>query len=250
MSTQPNVLAVIPARYGSTRFPGKPLASICGKPMIQHTYEQAKASGLVTSVVVATDDERIHKCVEEFGGSCIMTATTHQTGTDRIAEAAEAFPGAEWILNLQGDEPLIPPTVIDNLIEQTTSRDLPLGTIAVPFSLTDRNPEDPNCVKVITDLHNRALYFSRAMIPYHREDGASYPPLLHWGIYLYRRNLLEQFISWPQSQLEKCEKLEQLRALEHGTPIMVIKETATTIGVDTPEDIPAVEAIINEHVDQ
>ncbi len=232
--------AIIPARYASTRFPGKALAMLCGKPMIQHTYEKAAASQ-ADIVAVATDHELIMDAVAAFGGKAVMTAESHQSGTDRIYEAAQSLADCDIIINVQGDEPLIPTSVIDELITLMRSRpDVDMATVAVPGSREELT--DPNKVKVVFGENNMALYFSRSMIPYLREGGDDTPVYLHWGIYAYRRKALEKFVSLPQSRFEKCEKLEQLRALENGIGIYVLTSNLQSIGVDTPEDLKAAEA--------
>ena len=238
-----SVAAIIPARYASTRFPGKPLVKIAGKAMVQRVYEAA-AESAADHVVVATDDARIAECVRAFGGEVAMTRSDHPTGTDRIAEVASGL-DAELILNIQGDEPFIPPAVIDRLIaEMVADSAAEMGTIAVPMEPADF--ANPNAVKVVLDAAGRALYFSRASIPHCRDGGPeAVQPLHHWGIYAFRRNFLFQFIDWPPSALEQCEKLEQLRALENGAKIRVLVEAEKALGVDTPEDLARVEALIS-----
>jgi 3-deoxy-manno-octulosonate cytidylyltransferase (CMP-KDO synthetase) len=237
-----SVAAIIPARFASTRFPGKPLAKIAGKPMIQRVYEAATQSQ-AEHVVVATDDERIADCVREFGGQVAMTRADHPTGTDRIAEVAAGL-DADLIVNIQGDEPFIPPAVIDRLIEEMRADSAAaMGTIAVPMDPADF--ANPNAVKVVLDASGRALYFSRASIPHCRDGGPeAVAPLHHWGIYAFRRDFLFEFISWPPSPLEECEKLEQLRALEHGATIRVLVERKKALGVDTPEDLVRIEKML------
>jgi 3-deoxy-manno-octulosonate cytidylyltransferase (CMP-KDO synthetase) len=235
---------VIPARYASTRFPGKPLAIIAGKPMIQWVFERASQTS-ADEVLVATDDQRIADCVSGFGGAAVLTRADHPTGTDRIAEVM-AERDADLVVNLQGDEPAVPPPVIDQLIEMMA--DAPacqMGTVAVPIA-GERDFDDPNVVKVVLDQVGRALYFSRARIPFPRDGdpGNGLRPLRHWGVYAYRRDFLFAFIKWPQGQLEAWEKLEQLRVLEHGTEIRVMVSDITPIGVDVPEDVPAAAAML------
>lgn len=232
------VAAIIPARYASTRFPAKALAMLCGKPMIQHTYEKAAASS-ADLVAVATDHQLIVDAVEQFGGKAIMTREDHPSGTDRIWEAAQQL-DCDIIINVQGDEPLIPTSVIDELIELMRSRpDLEMATVAVPMSREELN--DPNKVKVVFGANHMALYFSRSMIPFLREGGDDTPTYLHWGIYAYRRSALERFVTLPPGRFEMCEKLEQLRALENGIGIYVLTSNLQSIGVDTPEDLAAAE---------
>lgn len=243
--SKPTVTAVIPARYASTRFPGKPLVKICGKPMIQWTYEKASAAQKVNSVVVATDDQRIFDCVVEFGGNVVMTAEDHPSGTDRIAEAIGMWEG-DLIINVQGDEPAISSSVIDKLVERMLETGAEMGTAGVPISRDSEAFTNPNVVKLVKGLDDYALYFSRASIPFLREGGEETTPLKHWGLYAYTREFVGKFLAWPEGALEKCEKLEQLRAMENGARILVITATEDSIGVDTPEDIAKVEAILSQ----
>jgi len=238
-------VAVIPARFGSTRFPGKPLAMIGGRPMIQWVYARAMQAAEIDDILVATDDQRIAAAVAGFGGRAVMTSAEHTTGTDRIAEAI-AGTEADLVVNLQGDEPLLPPSVIDNLVGAMRRSDAEMGTVAVPFSQTDAAATDPNAVKVVVDAQGRALYFSRSLIPFPRAGGTAVTPLLHWGIYAYRREFLDRFVTWPRGKLEGCEMLEQLRALENGAVIRTIIVEASSIGVDVPGDVERVERILRE----
>lgn len=241
MSYDQRTVAVIPARYASTRFPGKPLAIIAGKPMVQWVYEKALGAKSVGEVIVATDDQRIADAVADFGGRAVMTSPDHPTGTDRIAEAIEKV-DADLIINIQGDEPLVPSEVVDRLVAAMRSSQAEMGTVAVPFEYSANGPENPNAVKVVTDRNGFALYFSRSLIPFPREGGVPAEPLLHWGLYAYRRDFLYDFVSWSPGRLEQCEMLEQLRALENGARIMVIQAAVQSIGVDTPEDVAKVES--------
>ncbi len=237
MNTQ-RVAAVIPARFGSTRFPGKVLANLAGKPMIQHVYERAAASS-ADAVLVAVDDERVAAAVRAFGGTPVMTRPEHPSGTDRIHEAVQNL-DCDIVINVQGDEPLLPTTVIDELIHVMKTREaFGMATVAVPGSRAAL--ADPNKVKVVFGADRRALYFSRSMVPYLREGGEDTPVYLHWGIYAYRRTVLDQFVRWSPSRLEQCEKLEQLRALENGVGIYIHLSELESIGVDTPEDLAAAE---------
>lgn len=236
-------IAVIPARYGSTRFPAKPLALISGKPMIQWTYESTAACPDFDEVIVATDDRRIAEVVEGFGGKAVMTSVECRTGTDRIWEAIQAVEG-DLIVNVQGDEPLIAAEVLHELVVKMRESGADMGTVAVPFSVAGRDPADPNAVKVVVDNNNMALYFSRARIPYLREGGEECGALLHWGLYAYTRDFLNRFVGWETGRLEASEKLEQLRALENGARIGVIVTDKRTVGVDVPEDIAQVEAML------
>ena len=237
-------IAVIPARYGSTRFPGKPLALIAGRPMIQWCYENTARCRDFAEVLVATDDERIMQAVAAFGGRAVMTSPDHPTGTDRIAEAAASVPDADLIVNVQGDEPLMDADVLSSLVAVMRQSKAEMGTVAVPFEKTDRDPNDPNAVKVVVDARGFALYFSRSLIPFPRPGGVPVAPLLHWGLYAYRRDFLYSFIRWPRGRLEECEKLEQLRALENGAKISVIVTDRQSAGVDVPADIAHVEKLI------
>lgn len=228
-------IAVIPARYASVRFPGKVLADLCGKPMIQHVWEKAAASK-ADEVLIATDDERVVEVVEGFGGKAVMTSPDHPSGTDRIYEAISTT-DAEIIINVQGDEPLIPVEVVDQLIDKMQLEpELEMGTVAVPRARAELE-KDPNKVKVVFGANGMAHYFSRSMIPYLREGASDTTSYLHWGIYAYRRDILKRFISLPVGRLENCEKLEQLRALENGIGIFVLTSELENIGVDTPEDL-------------
>lgn len=235
-------IAVIPARYASVRLPGKPLLRATGKFLIQHVYEQATKAATISRVVVATDDQRIYDAVKSFGGEAAMTRADHPSGTDRVAEVA-AGTDADVIVNVQGDEPELEPAGIDHLVRlMETNADAPIGTLACPFAINS-NPADPNVVKVVVDQRGRAMYFSRALIPFHRDAGGRVETpsnwLLHLGIYAYRREFLLTLAKLPPTQLEKMEKLEQLRVLEHGYPLVVGVVRKAAIGIDTPEDYAA-----------
>ena len=230
---------VIPARYASSRFPGKPLAMLAGKPMIRHVYEKSAASK-AQLVLVATDDQRIFDAVTGFGGRAVMTSPDHPSGTDRIAEAvAKSGEKIDIVINVQGDEPLIPTSVIDELIDlMRRDPSLEMATVAVPGN---RETMTENNVKAIFGADGNALYFTRAMAPFLRSGGVDCGVWLHWGIYAYRRATLERFVALPPGRLENCEKLEQLRALENGIAIRVVTSNLRSIGVDTPEDLAAAE---------
>jgi len=242
----PSIVAVIPARYGSTRFPGKSLAPIKGKPMIQWVYERTKRSSLLERVIVATDDERIRQAVMSFGGEAVMTSPAHATGTDRIAEVARRIP-CDIVVNVQGDEPLINSDMIDEAVRPLAADPaIPLGTLAK--RITDpAEASDPNVVKVVCDARGFALYFSRAPIPWDRDGWAGRTSLKdlplagvrykHIGLYVYRREFLLAFAGMAQTPLEQTEKLEQLRALEHGHPIRVVVTEHESFGVDIPSDL-------------
>ena len=234
------VLCIIPARYASTRLPGKPLRDIAGKPMIVRVYERAIRAQRVHEVVVATDDERIRAAVEEHGGNAVMTRADHATGTDRLAEVAAQRPDCDLIINVQGDEPLIDPAVIDALVAPF-EHDEALMMATAKTEITDAaEMENPNNVKVVADRTGNALYFSRACIPYARNAGAKV--YKHIGIYAYRRDFLLAYAKMAQTELECSESLEQLRALENGYRIRVVETDAVFIGVDTEEDLAAVNA--------
>ncbi len=240
-----DVVAIIPARYGSTRFPGKPLANKTGKYLIQHVYERVSAALRVGRCIVATDDERIATAVRGFGGEATMTRPDHPSGTDRIAEVIRGLEGADEdiILNVQGDEPEIEPDYLDRLVDRLAgeSPECPIATLACPFP-PDSDPRDPDCVKVVTNCTGLALYFSRSLIPYPRDGGADVAPnrwLLHLGAYAYRRPFLLQLAACESGALERIEKLEQLRVLERGTPLAVEIVPKACVGIDTPQDYEA-----------
>jgi 3-deoxy-manno-octulosonate cytidylyltransferase (CMP-KDO synthetase) len=230
---------IIPARFASTRFPAKIIAADTGMPLVQHVVRQVTQCRRAREVIVAIDDERIERALHPYGTKCIMTSPLHQSGTDRIAEVAAGL-GDDLIINVQGDEPEIEPHVIDALIERMESHPDDMATAATPF-LTGQNPQNPNLVKVVISPEGRALYFSRAPIPYQRDETEPrlIPYHLHLGIYAYRREFLLQYASWPPTPLEKMEKLEQLRVLEHGRSIYVLKVERATHGIDTPEQYEA-----------
>ena len=234
-----NVVCIIPARYASTRLPGKPLLDIAGKPMIQHVVERVQQARRTSRVIVATDDERIAEAVRSFGGEARMTSSDHLTGTDRLAEVAATLPEMDLILNIQGDEPLIPPQAIDELIAAFDDcPDLPMATLMTPMTETETN--NPAAVKVVVSLDGHALYFSRSLIPYPRNPGSQWRCFKHIGVYAYRRDFLLRFAALPPSPLEVTESLEQLRALENGYRIRVIQTPFRSIGVDTPADLEEV----------
>ncbi len=235
------IVAVIPARFASTRLPGKPLLSETGRPLIQHVVEAARRARRLDRVIVATDDRRIADAVTAFGGECILTRVDHPTGTDRVAEVAADLPGARIVVNLQGDEPEISGHALDlvvSLLEHDP--EAPMATLATPIR-AEAVYRDPSCVKVVCARAGRALYFSRSPIPCFRDglpDLASDPPraYLHLGLYAYRRDFLLGLAALSPSPLESAEKLEQLRVLEAGHPIAVGIVDEPSIGIDTPED--------------
>ena len=240
-------IAIIPARYASTRFPGKPLAVLGGKTVIQRVYEQV--SSLLDEVYVATDDERIFQAVESFGGRAVMTRTDHKSGTDRIEEAAEKIGSdADVIINVQGDEPFIQPSQIETLMHLFDAPETQIGTLGKRFE-TIEGVENPNSPKIVTDNRGFALYFSRSPIPYVRGIDRNlwleaYPFLKHLGIYAYRREVLREVTQLPQGRLEKAESLEQLRWLENGYRIRVGLTDVETVGIDTPEDLQRAEEFL------
>lgn len=236
------VLCIIPARYASTRLPGKPLKDIHGLPMICRVYDRAVQAKRVEKVIVATDDERILQAVEAHGGSAMMTAKDHPTGTDRLAEVAEAFPEMDLIINVQGDEPLIAPELIDELAEAfDEEKGLKMATVMTEMK-DEEEQRNPNNVKVVTDLQGFALYFSRSLLPYPRKAGAA-NVYKHIGIYAYQRDFLLDYAKMEPTPLETSESLEQLRALEHGYRIRVIRTDHRFVGVDTEEDLRLVNEI-------
>lgn len=232
---------VIPARYSSQRFPGKVLALLRGKPIVQWVWECAMKSK-ADLVLVATDDDRVYNTVESFGGKAVMTSPNHPSGSDRIMEAVKDI-DADIIINVQGDEPSMPPELIDRLIDLMSGADAPdMGTVIVPCKREDV-ADNPNKPKVVISADGYALYFSRAMIPFLREGGTEMKVYRHWGIYAYQRAALERFVSLPEGNLEKCEKLEQLRALENGMRIKTIETTYDGVDVNTPEDLEEAEKL-------
>ncbi|MBI1373451.1 MAG: 3-deoxy-manno-octulosonate cytidylyltransferase [Phycisphaera sp.] len=231
-------VAIIPARYASTRLPGKPLLDATGKPMVVHVIEQAMLAESIADVLVATDDQRIHDAVLAHGFRSVMTRDDHPNGTSRVAEAAESLPDdVDLIVNVQGDEPQIEPGVIDALVDRMRAGDEPMGTLASHFA-HDENPADPNIVKLVTDRRGRAMYFSRSIIPFDR-DGMGVQPLKHPGLYAYRRDFLPVYVALEPTPNEEAEKLEQLRALEHGHAIAVVLADVRHHGIDTPAQYEA-----------
>jgi 3-deoxy-manno-octulosonate cytidylyltransferase (CMP-KDO synthetase) len=237
------IIGVIPARWASTRFEGKVLALIDGKPMIEHVWRQARKCDALADIIIACDDKRILAEVKNFGGRAIMTSPDHPSGTDRIAEAVKDV-SADIIVNIQGDEPLIRPEVITALAKALSDDSTcPMATVIKKID-NDKDIQDPNVVKVVIDKHQRALYFSRAPIPFNRDGkpGAQY--YKHIGLYAYTKDFLKIFISLPKSRLEQIEKLEQLRVIEAGYPIKTVETTFETVGVDTPDDLKKVQSLM------
>ncbi len=243
----PKVIVVIPARYGSTRLPGKALISLAGKPMIQRVYERARLATRVNRVIVATDDERIVKAVDGFGGEARMTRSEHRTGTERVAEVAAREDGDVFV-NVQGDEPLLDPNTIDaavsSLLEEPQAS---ISTVATPIR-TPADIMDPNVVKVVLDFEGSAMYFSRAPIPWVRDTASKIQVrhLKHLGLYVFQRDALLEYPTLPQGELERIEQLEQLRWLENGWKIRVAEVEHDAISVDVPEDVGRVEKLLQE----
>ena len=234
---------VIPARYASTRFPGKVLAMLAGKPMIQHVFERASASK-ADICLIAADDQRVIDACKAFGATAVMTDPELPSGTDRIAAALKGI-DADVVINVQGDEPLLPTEAINSLIDRMLEEDSPeMATIGVQG--TREELDNPNKVKLVKSNSGKALYFSRSMIPFLRTGGEDMPVYLHWGIYAYRRDVLEKFVAMDAGKLENCEKLEQLRALENDIAIQVLITNLESVGVDTPEDLVRAEAKLAE----
>ncbi|HEV7700297.1 MAG TPA: 3-deoxy-manno-octulosonate cytidylyltransferase [Pyrinomonadaceae bacterium] len=255
------MIAIIPARYASTRLPGKMLRDIGGKPLILHTLERAMAAKSVSRVIVATDDERIAKVVRDAGGEAVMTSPDHASGSDRVAEAARALPEGSIIVNVQGDEPVLPPNTIDAAVDAFLSDpNADMATICEPLKLLHEEILDSNVVKVVMAESGYALYFSRSPMPFPREASLRWggdpgraieeePELIsnfrkHTGLYVYSREFLLEFTSWPPTRLETIEMLEQLRALEHGAKIRVVDVAESSIGVDTEADLTRVTEIL------
>jgi 3-deoxy-manno-octulosonate cytidylyltransferase (CMP-KDO synthetase) len=245
VTTFPKCYGIIPARYGSQRFPGKPLADILGRPMIWHVFERARQCGALSTVVLATDDERIQSAAEKFDIPVVMTRTDHPSGTDRVLEAAQKLdlPPDAVIVNIQGDEPALQPAMLTELVGPFSGPEIQATTLARHVNAGDA--QNPDLVKVVFSAKGRALYFSRSPIPYHR-DLPSNNHYGHIGIYAFRMPVLQKFVALPQGRLELTEKLEQLRLLENGIPIHIVVTKHQSIGVDRPEDIETASRIIME----
>lgn len=240
------ITVFIPSRYGSTRFPAKPLALISGKPMIRHVYQCAVACPDVSDVYVVTDDERISGCVEDFGGKAVMTSKEHQSGTDRIAEAVQilGLNDDDLVVNVQGDQPLFDPSLISLMVEPLIKdAEIPMSTVKYMLK-NEADIRNINIVKVVTDNDDFALYFSRSPIPYYREQSPGHAYYKHLGFYAYRKAFLLKFTGLPQGRLEIAERLEQLRALEFGFRIKIVETIHDSLEVDVPEDIQKVERTI------
>ena len=238
------IVAIIPARWGSTRFPGKPLHLIAGKPLIQHVWERCQSARMIDEVIVATDDQRIAEAVLSFGAKVTLTSSKHLSGTDRIAEVAKKLKGISHVINVQGDEPLADPALINRLAKlMVADKKIGMITAATPFR-KEENVENPNAVKVVLDKASNALYFSRNPIPFLRDKKNPVQYYRHQGIYGYSLPFLLEFVKWKPTTLEKMEQLEQLRALENGAKIRVIITKHASIGIDTPEDVKQVEDLL------
>ena len=243
-----DVVAIIPCRFGSRRFEGKPLIPILGQPMIQRVYERAKKAEILSDVVVATDDERILTCVEGFGGRVLMTARTHRSGSDRAAEAAVRMDleDQDIVINIQGDQPALAPQSLSEVVSPLMEAP---GLVMSTLIHKIKDPEainDPNCVKCVLDQDGFALYFSRSPIPFNRDKLKQVDMFKHLGIYAFRKHFLDRFTSLPRGRLEVSEKLEQLRALEHGFRIRVVETAYDSHAVDTPSDIQKLETVLGK----
>jgi 3-deoxy-manno-octulosonate cytidylyltransferase (CMP-KDO synthetase) len=237
-------LGIIPARWASTRFPGKPLHLIAGKPLLQHVWEASRRAKKLDQLIIATDDFRIAEAAFAWGAEVAMTSANHASGTDRAAEVAAKAKQFAHVVNIQGDEPLVEPKLIDRLVrELQRDRELEMVTAAHPLA-NSVDAESPHQVKVVLNRKSEALYFSRAAIPFARDGGSPPPYFRHQGIYGYRRDLLLRFVRWKTSPLERAESLEQLRALENGVRIKVVMTGGGSPGVDTPEDARMIERLL------
>jgi 3-deoxy-manno-octulosonate cytidylyltransferase (CMP-KDO synthetase) len=237
--SSPRAIVIIPARYASTRLPGKPLLNETGKTLIQHVVEAVRSAERIDRIVVATDDDRIAQAVRDFGGDEIMTSRDCASGTDRLAQAAEKLELAEEdiVVNVQGDEPDIPADLIDGLVDMLVNSKAPMATLCTP--LPPEQAGDPNKVKVVFSADHRAMYFSRAPIPFDRDGDTDVSYFLHLGIYAYRVAFLKTFAALPPTPAEQAERLEQLRALENGYPIAIQPVDYDGLGIDTPQDYAA-----------
>ena len=254
MKSSLNIIAVIPSRYGSTRLHAKPLIDLCGKPMVQHVYERAKQAKLVTKVIVATDHDEIASVVRKFGGDVVMTPESIRSGSDRIAYVAKTLPDADIVVNVQGDEPVIVPQMIDEAIKPLTlDASIQCGTLVKKITSADEMVS-PGVVKVVLDADGYGIYFSRSAIPHVRDGGnvnqwhTMHQFYKHIGLYVFRKDFLLKFSSWQESELEQIEKLEQLRILYHGYKIKTTVTTYDSIPVDTAEDAERVRIILQQSV--
>ena len=237
-------LLVIPARWRSTRFPGKPLHNVAGKPLLRHVWERCRRTRQIDRIIVATDDVRIAEAASGWGADVSLTSANHESGTDRVAEVARRAKGFSFIINVQGDEPLIDPRLIDRFVTTLrTEREIGMVTAAHPLEKS-ADAASPHQVKVVTDLGGNALYFSRSPIPFLRQNQSGTKILRHQGVYGFRREVLLQFVKWKASPLERAESLEQLRALENGVTVHVLVTKHGSPAVDTPADAAALEQIL------
>ena len=241
------VICVIPARYASTRLPGKPLAIIGGKPMVEHTYNQVKKATGVFKVIVATDDEIVKKTIENIGGEAMLTSPEHATGSDRVCEVANCYEDVDIVINVQGDEPFIEPEAVEELIKAFEDSNVQMATLMTKIKEDEMNLT--STVKVITDLKGDAIYFSRSVIP-NQFKKSPIPVYKHLGIYAYKKEFLNVFTNLDKTPLEKTESLEQLRALEHGYKIRVLETKTDSIGIDTPEDLKLANEIYKKRLNQ
>jgi 3-deoxy-manno-octulosonate cytidylyltransferase (CMP-KDO synthetase) len=243
------ILGVIPARFASSRFPGKVLAQVASKSVLQHVYERASLARYLTATIIATDDDRVYEAARSFGARVVMTRADHVSGTDRVAEAASAE-NAELVVNIQGDEPLIDPAAIDAaVLPLAHDPEIVMGTLKKAIE-DPREITDPNVVKVVTDRHGDAIYFSRCPIPYERDQARPGTHFKHIGLYVYRRDFLLKYPALPVGALEQAERLEQLRALENGYRIRVVETECESLGVDTPEDLERVSKLFEASMAQ
>ncbi|MBI1805936.1 MAG: 3-deoxy-manno-octulosonate cytidylyltransferase [Ignavibacteria bacterium] len=253
MTRTGNIVGIIPARYASTRLPAKPLIQLCGKPMIQHVYERAKESRLLDKVIIATDHEKIAEAVKRFNGEVMLTPSGLRSGTDRIAYAAKTLTDTAIVANIQGDEPLIAPQMIDEAVQMLIEDEaVHVGTL-VKEIISSEELRNPNIVKVVRDTDGNGIYFSRSPIPYLR-DGVNIDQwhtqhlyYKHIGLYVFRRDFLLKFASWQESTIEKIERLEQLRIIEHGYKIKTSVTTYDSVPVDAPEDVEKIGRLMQQH---
>jgi 3-deoxy-manno-octulosonate cytidylyltransferase (CMP-KDO synthetase) len=243
-----DILAVIPARYDSQRFPGKPLVMIDARPMVQWVYEAAKSCPAFSKVVVATDSEAVAECVRSFGGAVEMTHSNHTTGTDRVAQVAQRYPQMSAIANVQGDQPFVTAQMLTQLVSPYLQGESPaMTTLACPLE-QQTGYSDPNVVKVLCDRQNRAIYFSRSPIPYYRNPTSSAPVFHHLGLYAFSRDFLAEYARLTPTPLEQCEGLEQLRVLEHGYAISVCQTDKAVLEINTPADLLQAQSLIAKNL--
>ncbi len=230
------ILGIIPARYASTRFPGKPLIDLKGKTMIQRVYERVYSSNLFTTVIVATDDKRIFDHVNSFGGNVTMTKSIHQTGTDRCGEVVENYSDYDIVVNIQGDEPLVDPMQLEQLLQAFNDKNVCIATLGT-IKISPSEIKDSNRIKIVLNKDQNALYFSRAEIPFKRNELTEFSSIRHIGLYAFKIKTLQELVCIPETSLEKTESLEQLRWLFHGYPIRVVMTEIETPNIDVPEDV-------------